>query len=118
MLRPLRSVRRRSASYACCYRLLLPASDRMGQFSHENGLFTLGIVAERLGFEPRELALCGFQVWVRRSWTVVDAGFARDSAGPPGLESADVRPRCYRLLLPVDTPERELGDGRGRELIG
>jgi hypothetical protein len=55
----------RSALFGCvrrCYRRLLPGSgtEQTG-LGHKNGHSTLKVLAERLGFEPRELALYGFQ---------------------------------------------------------
>ena len=55
----------RSALFGCvrrCYRRLLPGSgqNKTG-LGHRNGHSTLEVLAERLGFEPRELALYGFQ---------------------------------------------------------
>ncbi len=43
--------------YQDCYRL----RTEWAAFSHKNGRFALRLLAERLGFEPRELALYGFQ---------------------------------------------------------
>jgi len=51
------------AAVATAYCYLL-RTERAG-FGPKNGRFTLRFLAERQGFEPWDLPVCGFQVWVR-----------------------------------------------------
>ena len=61
-------------------------------------------MAERVRFELTGLSSSGFQVWVR-AFAGVRGGPIHEAIGClPGLESAGIRPCCYRLLLPVDDP--------------
>jgi hypothetical protein len=69
----------------------------------------------------RTLGPCGSAVFKSgsgRSWGFADDPIHEGIGRFRALESAAVRPCCYRLLLPVDTPERDLGAGPQRDLIG
>ena len=74
-------------------------------------------LAERVRFELTGLSSSGFKVWVRafadgRGWPFHE-GIGRF----PGLEFADVRPCCYRLLLPVNATHRPQAAAAG-EVVG